>query len=140
MGYETDIAAGIAELLDAAGVAEWIPVGVYDPAGGPAIFIREAPDTDRPAVVLSTYPVASAWAPNDSVLGLQVIVRSAPGLDPRPADDLDSAIFNVLHARSGLALGGHRVTKVTAESGASLGKDQRERWRRSTNYYITGPR
>lgn len=137
--YENDVVDAIAALLAGAGVADWQPTGVYPRTGGPAIYIGILPESDRPVITLTTYPVMSAWAPNDSVLGLQVRTR-APGRDVRATTRLDGAVYDVLHGLSNLQLGGHRVTKVSFQSGASMGRDASERWERTANYYITGPR
>ena len=139
MGFETDITTAVAELLDAAGVSRWDPEGIYSASAEPATYVRMTPDVNWPIVTLSTYPVAAATGPNDTVLGLQIRTR-APGRDPRPTDDLDDAVFTVLHGLSGASLGRYRITQILFQSGASLGQDGSERWGRSANYYITGPR
>lgn len=139
MGYENDIVEAVAELLEVEGVAEWDADGMYAATGGPAIFIQAYPEIDRPVVTLSPYPVQAANDPNDSTLGLQVRTRS-PGRDPRPTNDLDDAVFRALHGRRGVSLAGYRITQILFQSGASMGQDGSERWGRSANYYITGPR
>ena len=138
--YENDIATAVAELLAARGVGEWKPSGVYN-AGAlpPAIFIQVVPDIHRDVITLSPYPVQAEQDPNDSVLGLQVRTRTE-GRDPRRTNDLDGAVFDVLHGARGLSLSGYRITKILHQSGASMGQDGSERWGRSANYYITGPR
>ena len=137
--YENDITTAVAELLAARGVGEWRPNGVYNAGALPAIFVQVVPDIPRDVITLSPYPVQAGMEPNDSVLGLQVRTRTE-GRDPRRTNDLDGAVYDVLHGARGLSLSGYRITKILFQSGASMGQDGSERWGRSANYYITGPR
>lgn len=140
MGYENDIVTAVAERLAAEDIADWDPTGAYlANTGKPAIFIQAYPDIARPIISLSPYLVAAVLDPNDSVLGLQVRTRTE-GRDPRPVNDLDSSIFRALHGQRGIALAGYRITKILFQSGASMGQDGSDRWGRSANFYITGPR
>lgn len=138
--YENDIVSAVAELLEYRGVAEWDPEGAYSASSSsPAIFIQAVPDIARDVITLSSYPVQAGLDPNDSVLGLQVRTRTQ-GRDPRRTNDLDGAVYDVLHGARGLSLSGYRITKILFQSGASMGQDGSERWGRSANYHITGPR
>lgn len=137
--YENDITTAVAELLAARGVGEWRPNGVYNAGALPAIFVQVVPDIPRDVITLSPYPVQAGIDPNDSVLGMQVRTRTQ-GRDPRRTNDLDGAVYDVLHGARGLSLSGYRITKILFQSGASMGQDGSERWGRSANYYITGPR
>lgn len=139
MSYETDLMTSVAELLDSLGIGEWKPTGAYEDSSEPMIVIRDVPDTERPLITLSTYPVTDSWGWDDHITGLQVRVR-CPGSNPTDADDLDAAIYDVLHGMHGTELGGHRISKIGRASGASIGKDENERWARSSNYYVHGPR
>ena len=137
--YENDITTAVAELLAARGVGEWRPNGVYNAGALPAIFVQVVPDIPRDVITLSPYPVQAGIDPNDSVLGMQVRMRTQ-GRDPRRTNDLDGAVYDVLHGARGLSLSGYRITKILFQSGAIMGQDGSERWGRSANYYITGPR
>lgn len=137
--YENDITTAVAELLAARGVGEWRPNGVYNAGALPAIFVQVVPDIPRDVITLSPYPVQAGIDPNDSVLGMQVRTRTQ-GRDPRRTNDLDGAVYDVLHGARGLSLSGYRITKILFQSGAIMGQDGSERWGRSANYYITGPR
>lgn len=137
--YENDITTAVAELLAARGVGEWRPSGAYNAGALPAIFIQAFPDINRDVITLSPYPVQAGLDPNDSVLGMQVRTRTQ-GRDPRRTNGLDGAVYDVLHGARGLSLSGYRITKILFQSGASMGQDGSERWGRSANYYITGPR
>ena len=137
--YEENVTTAVAEVLAAAGVGRWDPMGVYGPGPVAAIYIRAAPDVPWPIITLSTYPVQVAVAPDDSILGLQIRTRT-PNRDPRHTDRLDSLVLKTLHGKRGGALAGYRITQILFQSGASTGQDGSERWGRSANYYITGPR
>lgn len=137
--YENDVVTAIAERLAAAGVAQWSPSGAYAPTGGPVIYVGATPDVPRDLITLTSYPVLVATEPNDSVLGLQVRTRTE-GRDVRRTTELDGKVLGVLHGLRGVALSGYRITQILFQSGASMGQDGSERWGRSANYYITGPR
>lgn len=85
---------GIARLLAAAGVGDYATDRVLDPAKTP-ITVSSSPDTDGPAVTVTTYPGGpepdsrNAW----EYPRLQVRVRHA---DPLAALDLDRACFEAL--------------------------------------------
>lgn len=135
-GFQTNLATGVAVLLDSAGVAKWRSTGVYT-ASEVGIFIKANPQSPDGAVSLSTYPVASDPSLATSVVGLQVITRAA-GADPRPVDDLADAIFDQLHGLHDSTLStGVRVVQLLHQGGGSLGQDDLKRWGRSDNYYAT---
>lgn len=151
MSYDQDIAAGLAERISWAHIARWSPDAVYAATSVvPAIFIRDIPDmTACPVVTISPYPVTEEWLPlveecgrwgvRDSILGVQVRTRGLPR-DHQTVDDLDESICHALHGLMSVSIGGHQVSQVAWKSGAMLGKDENERWIRSSNYYIHGPR
>jgi hypothetical protein len=68
---------------------------------------------------------------------VQVISRWG-GRDPRPSDDLDDAIFSLLHGRQRLVLStGVTIVQIMRVSGAPLGWDENQRRSVSSNYYVT---
>lgn len=136
MGYQRDLLEGIAQLLAAEGVGSWNPNGFYT-ADQTGIILRTVPSTPDRVIVLATYPVTDDPSLSDSVTGLQVITRWG-GADPRPTDDLTDAVFDSLHGRTGVDLAtGIRVVEALHRSGTTLGQDQNQRWRTSSNYYLT---
>lgn len=139
MGYEDDVITAIAERLEAAGVGVWDPAGAYHPGPEPAIFVGVHPDVRRPVITLTPYPVEAQLNPNDSILGIQVRTR-AEGRDPRGTINLDGKVYDVLHGLTNLQLGDWRATKILFQSGTTMGQDGLERWGRTANYYLTGPR
>jgi len=138
VSYDNDLMAGAAQLLADAGVARWIPTGVYPSSGLPAVFIRAMPDSPDDAISLATYPVQPAIAPDDEVIGLQVRIR-ADGSCPAATDEFVEQVRQVLHNLRG-HLGTVPITLCAHQSGASLGQDDRDRWGWSSNFYITAPR
>ncbi len=101
--------------------------------------VGATPDVPRDLITLTSYPVLVATEPNDSVLGLQVRTRTE-GRDVRRTTELDGKVLGVLHGLRGVVLSGYRITQILFQSGAIMGQDGSERWGRSANYYITGPR
>lgn len=137
MGFESDLLAGVATLLEAAGVGSWSPSAALS-SGATAITLGKLPTNVDAAVSLALYPVTDDPSLSDSVLGLQVMSRTAPGDDPRPHLDLSAAVFDQLHGLHDTDLStGVRVVEAERRSGASLGQDDLKRWMRSDNYYVT---
>lgn len=136
MGYQRDLLEGVAQWLADAGVGVWNPTGVYG-SGDTGIILRTLPGSPDRVIVLSSYTVSDDPSLSDSVTGLQVITRWG-GADPRPTDDLTDAVFNQLHGATGVDLvTGVRVVEALHRSGVTLGQDQNQRWRTSSNYYLT---
>lgn len=108
MSWTTDLAHGLAEFLAAAGVAVYRPTGVYrdDETG---IVIAVVPAAPPRVVVLSAYALADDVDQADSLIGLQVRIRSA-GPDPRDALTLLDAVFEELHGATHLSLAARSCT------------------------------
>lgn len=135
-GYQTSLMTGIAELLDAADVADWSTAGVYA-SDARAIFLKVIPQSPDTAISLTTFPVTDNASLSDTVTGLQVRTRAA-GQDPRDVDDLADAIFDQLHGLHDVTLAsGLRVVQCLHQGGGSLGQDDLKRWGRSDNFYVT---
>lgn len=134
--FDTDLATGVAVLLDAASIGTWKPTGVYA-SGDTAIVLDELPQAPDAAIALAVYPITDDPALSDSVAGLQVMTR-AGGQDPRVVRGIASSVFDQLHGLYGYALStGIRVVNIERRGGASLGKDSLNRWGRVDNYYVT---
>lgn len=135
MGYQTDLTAALAGLLDAAGVGVWSAAGTYD-GTAPAITIRAMPATPDAVITLSAYGVSDDPYTADSVTGVQVMVRTG-GTDPRTTDDLADAVFSAFQGLTGVTTGDAKVLAVARRSSLSLGQDDLNRWVTSDNYYLT---
>ncbi|WP_122262230.1 minor capsid protein [Ornithinimicrobium cerasi] len=153
MATTTDLLVGFATLLHDAGVGHWAPTGVFPP-GATAITTKVMPHAPARAIVLTAYTVSDT-PEGHSVQGLQVRTR-ADGL-PTDVDDLDDAIYQVLHSAQSLTLPGLgdsppmgegtplgegttlaavKVKKIWRQSHASLGRDDNDRWLATANYYL----
>lgn len=133
MSFTTDLAAGIAVHLDAAGVGVWRPNGGYADTDT-AIVMKAMPQQPHRCIALTAYANL-----DDPLLPLgQVAVQfRCRGTDPRHPDDDADAIFDLLHATNHLLLGGLRVVQMFRQSSAQLGQDSTGRWERADNYYAT---
>jgi hypothetical protein len=130
--------AGIATMLDAAGVGDYNPTGVTDPTQTP-IAVASMPASGGAAIVLTTYP---GGPEPDSRNGweyprLQVRVRDA---NPLSALDLDRAVFDVLQAAGGVTLAGgwwlQDCYAVQSEA-QPMGVDANGRHEFTRNYQLT---
>jgi hypothetical protein len=129
------LAHGLAEHLAAAGVAVYRPTGVYqdDETG---IVIAAVPAAPPRVVVLSCYGLADDVDQADSLIGLQVRVRSASP-DPRDALDLIDAAFEELHGTTHLTLAGTVVHLVERTASAPMGRDANGRYEHADTYRLT---
>ncbi len=141
-GFTTDLIEGLATYLalPANGLgATYSSTAAYT-ALQLGIVIGELRPTPDRQIALSAYPVADDPSLSDSVVGVQVISRWE-GRDPRPSDDLDDAIFSLLHGKTRLVLStGITVVQIQRVSGAPLGWDENQRRSVSSNYYVTAHR
>jgi len=135
-GLESNLLTGLAVYLAAGGIeATWTPSGAYT-ALQTAIVLGNIPQTPDRVITLTTYAVSDSPNLSDSVLGVQVRTR-AEGADKRKVDDLDAAIFNLLHGKTALALTtGVTVVQCLRQSSTTLGQDENGRWSNSSNYYL----
>ncbi len=139
MGFTTDLLAGLAQVLENAGVGAWRPDGTAHTAAETPIVIASVPTAPDRVVVLTSYHVEADAVGNEDVIGVQARTRGTS--DPRVVEDLDDAVFSAwqgLHSRT--LTGGVRVTLVDFNSGAYLGVDSNGRHERSANYYVTAVR
>lgn len=143
MGFTTDLFAGVAQLLDDAGVGTWRADGRYTNGTGallagitePVIVRTSVPSAPDRVITLTPYGVADDIDQADSVQGLQVRTRGTK--DPRVVEDIDDAVFDALHSLSDVVIGGVFVLLIERRSTTSLGVDANGREERSSNYYLT---
>jgi hypothetical protein len=138
MSWTATLAHGLAEYLAAAGIAVYRPTGVYrdDETG---IVIGTVPASPPRVVVLTPYPLSDDVDQADSVLGLQVRVRSA-GPDPREALDLVDAVFEHLHGATHLDLAGALVHLAERTASLPMGRDQSSRYEHTDTYRLIAHR
>jgi len=138
-GFTTDLLAGLATwlALPANGLgATYDATGAYTALQLGIVLGELRPQPDR-QIVLTAYPVSDDPSLSDSVVGVQVISRWE-GRDPRPSDDLDDAVFSLLHGKERLVLStGVTIVQVQRVSGAPLGWDENQRRSVSSNYRVT---
>lgn len=135
MGPRTALLVGLAQDLDAAGIAAWSPEAGY-PADAVALTLGLVPPTPDRLVTLSGYGVSDDPVLADTTTGVQVRTRWA-GPDPTGVDDLADLVFDRWQAAGPLTLPtGVRVVQMHRQSTTSLGQDAQGRWSRSDNYYV----
>lgn len=138
MSFTADLAHGLAEYLAAAGIGAYRPTGVYRD-GEIGIVIGAAPASPSRLVVLNPYPLVDDVEQADSVVGLQVRVRSGTP-DPREALALADAVFDVLHGATHLHFGDIAVHLVQRAASAPMGQDHNRRYEHADTYRLTAHR
>ncbi|GGM65212.1 hypothetical protein GCM10012275_39700 [Longimycelium tulufanense] len=135
MSWTRTLAHGLAEHLAAAGVGAYRPTGVYaDHETG--IVLGAIPIHPPRVIALTPYPLVDDVDQADSVLGLQVRVRSGSG-DPREALDLTDVVFEVLHGATHLNLAGTVVHLVQRAASIPMGRDESGRYEHADTYRLT---
>jgi len=134
VSWTADLAHGLAEHLAAAGVAVYRPTGVYrdDETG---IVIAVVPAAPPRVVVLSCYALADDVDQADSLIGLQIRVRSGTP-DPRDALDLIDEVFEELHGATHLTLAGVVVHLAERTASTPMGRDQNGRYEHADTYQL----
>lgn len=136
MSIANDLVAGVAQLLEDAGVGRWDPTGAaYASTGAPPIYGQEAPGTPHRVITVAHYPVMNVARTRDTVEGIQVRNRGIPG-DPRPANDDADAIRAALDGLQHVVLGSTHVSLIEWRSGAPLGQDASRRWETAQSFYL----
>lgn len=131
----SDIVAGVAQLIAAAGLGVWRPDGTPYGQGETAVVDSTVPEQPDRLIVLTAYQVDDELG-TDSIVGLQVRTRT-PGPDPRPCRDLDDALFALLHARTHMQLPtGPHIVSCRRTSGTDLGLDENRRRERASSYVL----
>jgi len=144
MGFDTDLVAGVAQLLATASIGlTWHADGTPYAANEIGLYDSEVPATPDDAVTVSTYGLGDDAVYADSIRGLQIRSRRA-GADPRPARDLDDLVADTLLGLFPTTLPtGIRIVTLVRTSGTTLGQDDNLRWTQLSNFtlelYRPGP-
>lgn len=134
MSFTSDMFAGLAQVLVDAGVGSYSPTTAYAPTDT-AIVSKVLPADPDNAIALTFYPVSDDATLGDSVIGIQVMTRAA-GTNADAVDALDDAVFAAFQSLPDQTLStGIDVLIIERRSGTSMGKDDVQRWMRSSNYY-----
>jgi len=134
-GFHTNLLTGLATALAAGGLG-----ATYNTSGGytalqTGIVLGRIPQSPNRIIALTSYDVDEHPALSDSITGVQVRCRWE-GQDPRPVEDLQDLIFNLLQGKENFLLGTVFVVLCLHQSAATLGQDENERWSNVANYYL----
>lgn len=135
MSFTGNLLEGMAHRLADGGAGTYRADGTAYLTNETAIAFAAMPQTPDRAIVLSTYTVADDASLSDSVIGLQVRCRG--GVDPHDVEEIDGAVFELLHGATAYPAGSVWVVQSLRQSGAPLGRDDSNRWEHSGNYYLT---
>ena len=129
MGWQSDVARTIAQVLDDGSV------GVYDPATVPStgnIYRGPLPATVCPGIGIHVYRVGRDDPANPTTqVRVQLWLRAAT-VDA--VDDLDSAAYDALQGLHDVATGSAVITDVQSYSSMPMGVDSNGNAEKSTNY------
>lgn len=135
MASTKELLTGIAELLAGAGIGlTWNPSGVYT-AGQTGIFMMFVPQSPDRCVVLSLVDTGDDPSMPLGSKMLQVRGRGARN-DPLDVAEVLDPIFDVLHGRTNLVIGGQTIIQALRRVSAPLGGDSLVRFERADQYYM----
>jgi hypothetical protein len=145
VGWTENLLTGLAEFLDARGVASWYgndPFPKTPPH--PPVALRSLPDFPDRAYSLDAYTEVDAENPDLSDVTTAVQLQSRGTAEADDVDDIADAAWQVLHGARMLTLGSGltavHVSLIYRRSTARLGVDGHGRYERSCNYYVLAAR
>lgn len=139
-GFQTNLLTGLGTYL-----ASEIDGVVFSAAGNytdeqTGIVLGNIPQSPDRIITLTCYGGTDDPSLPRSAVSLQVRTRWG-GQDKRPVDDLDDAVYSVLHASRHLVIGtGEELVHIVQcqrKSQTTLGQDVSGRWSDSSNYDVT---
>ncbi|MFJ4847537.1 minor capsid protein [Streptomyces sp. NPDC088733] len=133
MGYTSDLVAGLAQLLDDAGIGAYRPNGPPFTVGDTAIVLGNMPAAPDRVICLNPYPVEDTGMP-ETITAVQFRIRC--GADPTDVLDLADAVFDALDNRSRFTLGTVPVDLAWRFSQLPWGADTVGREELTANYYL----
>lgn len=135
MAATKDILEGIAQLIAGAGLSiTWNPAGLYT-ARQTGIFMMTMPDAPDRCVTLSL--VDNTDDPTMPLGRKMLQVRGRGNRnDPLDVGELLDPIFDILHSRTNLVVGGQTIIQILREVSAPMGADDNHRWERADQFYM----
>lgn len=135
-GYNSKLMTGLAQLIEAEGLAVFATAGVYSPDSW-ALFIGLTPDQPDRAVTIMSYPVEDT---DLAVVITGVQFRLRAGRDPREVENMSDALYDLFHNRSHFVANGIHIELSWRQSGAWMGQDANQRVERVENFYLHADR
>lgn len=126
MSFTTDLIAGLAEWLDAAGAGTW------NPDDTSSIVDGALPDEVEQGIGLTPYNLSADSTVSDVVQPVQLYLRGDAAWVKETAD----LVFDEWHGQVERTIGGIRCALIELNSDVPMGVDQRGRTERALNYQI----
>jgi hypothetical protein len=133
MGWQSDTAVTIAQVLDDASVGTWVPTapGVVSTGN---IIRGPLPADVCPGIGIQTYRVGADDPSNPTTqIRVQLYLRAA---DVDALDNLDSAAYDALQGLHGVPTGSAVITDVQSYSSVPMGVDANGNAERTANYTV----
>lgn len=138
IGFSTKIATGLAELLAAAGVGEWLPAGQRTGTPVPWVTLVNVPETPDQIIALTAYSNTPNTGGTEVIISVQV--RTRGDRVPSTPIDLQDAVFDALHGRRRTMLGTVPnqvlVSQIVRRNATAMGSDALSRWEWSSTYDV----
>lgn len=133
MSVTRDLLTGLGAELAAAGVGVTASGAPFDPAATAIVYSAVPQDPDR-VVILSAYRLGGDDPAHPvSQINVQVRTRGRAGA-AADVDVLDDAVHDVIQGLTDRAYGSCHVTQALLKSSLPLGRDDNNRYERSSNY------
>jgi len=137
MTWTPDLLDGMAQALATAGIGTYA-AGHYTSATACGITIGTTADEPVKAIALFAYSPLDDFILADVMQPVQLRIRGT--LDATSVDTIGDAIFDLWHGTTGLIFNSVHTVSIARNSVLPLGRDERERWMASHNYYVRANR
>lgn len=131
----TDVITGVCRWLDANEFGTYRADAPYRPADR-AITARRLPATPDWAIAVATYGQDDGLVTPDREINIQLRFRTAHEAGITAVDDWADRVFDALHMRHRITMGGVRVQRVVRTLSAPLGADENGREERADSYTL----
>lgn len=132
MSWAEDLEQGVAGLLAAAGVGTYDPDAVLADGAAGVIVVGPLPDEVAAGIGVQSYRVGVDDPANPtSSVNVQLWARAA---SRSAVNDLDAAGYDAVQGAADVWFGSVHVTQAYSKSSIPMGRDDRGRWERSSNY------
>jgi len=137
MTWTPDLLTGMAQALDDAGIGIYTP-GHFTSSTDCGITLGTTNDESVKAIALFAYSPVDHFVLADVMQPVQIRIRGT--LDVTSVDTIGDAIFDLWHGTTGLIFNSVHTSMIRRNSVVPLGRDERNRWMASHNYYVSANR
>lgn len=135
MSFTTDLLAGMAQDIAAAGIGTYRSDGSVYLLDETGVVFKNLPESPDRCIVLTAYGSTDEAKSNLNSINVQIWMRGLPR-QPLDVDHLGDDIFNLFQGVESRWYGTAFAVQILRKSTIQLGTDANQRWERSDNYVV----